>query len=134
MRVKFRGKTFNITNQSDKSNEFYAEWNYYIIEIFKNSKDDFYCNKERYKDCKYYVVVTSPLGGCIVDGSEHPTQSKCLQEAFDNIDLDLTEKEKMLTEKNQLITEYGEEMKEEIDEIEYWFGWLLKERMRWYDK
>lgn len=33
MRVKFREKFLNIENQSDKINEFYAEWNYFVIEI-----------------------------------------------------------------------------------------------------
>ena len=119
MRVKFRNKTLNISNQSDKKNEFYAEWNYYCIEIFQNDKN-LYSDKEYWKEHKYYVYVISPLGSCIVDGSEYSTQSKCLQCAFDNIDLDLKELENMVSEKTQLIEEYGEEIIYDIKEAEDW--------------
>ena len=61
------------------------------------------------------------MGSCIVDGSEYPTQSKCLQCAFDNIDMDLREMENMVREKCQLI-ESGEETSEDIKEVEYWLG------------
>ena len=36
MRVKFRGKTLDVKNESKKRNEFYSKWNYYDIEIFQN--------------------------------------------------------------------------------------------------
>ena len=39
MRAKFRGNTLDIDNQTNKSNEFYGEWNFYTIEILQNSKD-----------------------------------------------------------------------------------------------
>ena len=120
MRVKFRKKTLNIENQSNKKNEFYAEWNYFIIEIFQNERS-IYIDKERWKEHRYYVCVTNPMGSCIVDGSECSTQSKCLQYAFDNIDADLMEMENIVSEKNQLIEE-GEETKEDIEEIKYWLN------------
>ena len=119
MRVKFRGKTLNISNQSDKKNEFYAEWNYYCIEIFQNDKN-LYLDKDYWKEHRYYVCVTSPLGSCIVDGNEYSTQSKCLQCAFDNIDFDLKELENMVSEKSQLIEEYGDEIIYDIKEAEDW--------------
>lgn len=72
--MKFRNKTLNIANQSKKNNEFYAEWNYYVIEIFQNDKG-FYANKERYQEYRYYVCVSNPMGCYIVDGIEYPTQS-----------------------------------------------------------
>lgn len=120
MRVKFRDKFLNIENQSDKINEFYAEWNYFVIEIFQNDKRN-YSDREKWKEHKYYVCVSNPMGSCIVDGSEYPTQSKCLQCAFDNIDMDLREMENMVTEKCQLI-ESGEETNEDIKEVEYWLS------------
>lgn len=120
MRVKFREKFLNIENQSDKINEFYAEWNYFVIEIFQNDKRN-YSDREKWKEHKYYVCVSNPMGSCIVDGSEYPTQSKCLQCAFDNIDMDLREMENMVTEKCQLI-ESGEETNEDIKEVEYWLS------------
>ncbi len=120
MRVKFRGNTLNIENQSNKINEFYAEWNYFIIEIFENDKRN-YVDREKWKQRRYYVCVSNPMGSCIVDGSEYPTQSKCLQCAFDNIDMDLREMENMVREKCQLI-ESGEETSEDIKEVEYWLG------------
>ena len=120
MRVKFREKFLNIENQADKINEFYAEWNYFVIEIFQNDKRN-YADRERWKEHKYYVCVSNPMGSCIVDGSEYPTQSKCLQCAFDNIDMDLREMENMVNEKCQLI-ESGEETNEDIKEVEYWIS------------
>lgn len=122
MRAKFRGKTLNINNLSAKSNEFYTEWNYYTIEIFKTNKNDYYCHKEYYKENKFYVMVTTPWGGLIVDGSTAPTQSKCLQIAFDNIDCDIIDKECMVANKAAMIDEYGKEIENDIDEIEYWLN------------
>lgn len=120
MRVKFREKTLNIENLSNKNNEFYSEWNHFVIEIFENDKRD-YVDRERWKEHRYYVCVSNPMGSCIVDGSEYPTQSKCLQCAFDNIDMDLREMENMVSEKCQLI-ESGEETNEDIKEVEYWLS------------
>lgn len=120
MRVKFREKFLNIENQSDKINEFYAEWNYFVIEIFQNDKRN-YSDREKWKEHRYYVCVSNPMGSCIVDGSEYPTQSKCLQCAFDNIDMDLREMENMVTEKCQLI-ESGEVTNDDIKEVEYWLS------------
>lgn len=117
MRVKFREKTLNIENQLNKNNEFYTEWNYFIIEIFQNDRS-MYVDKDRWKEHRYYVCVTNPMGCCIVDGSEYSTQSKCLQCAFDNIDADLIEMENIVSEKKQLIKD-GEETKEDIEEVEY---------------
>lgn len=123
MRVKFREKILNIVNQSNKNNEFYAEWNYFIIEIFQNDKRN-YIDKERWKQHRFYVCVSNPMGSCIVDGSEYPTQSKCLQCAFDNIDMDLSEMENIVSEKCQLI-ESGEETNEDIKELEYWLSEMM---------
>ena len=120
MRVKFREKFLNIENQSNKRNEFYAEWNYFIIEIFENDKRN-YSDGERWKEHRYYVCVSNPMGSCIVDGLEYSTQVKCLQCAFDNIDIDLREMENMVSEKTQLIND-GEETKEDIEEAEYWIN------------
>lgn len=120
MKAKFRNKTLDIKNMSKRKNEFYAEWNYYTIEIFKNDYHLSFIRKEYQKEYKYYVCVTNPMGSCIVDGSEFSTQSKCLQCAFDNIDLDLQELENMVSEKNQLIQEQGEEIRDNIEEAEYW--------------
>lgn len=120
MKVKFRNKTLNIENISKKRNEFYAQWNYYSVEIFQNEYYPNFISKEYWKEHRYYVCVTNPMGSCIVDGSEFPTQSKCLQHAFDNIDLDLQELENLVSEKGQLIQEQGTEILEDIEEVEYW--------------
>ena len=120
MRVKFRKRTLNIENQSNKSNEFYAEWNYYIIEVFQNDRN-MYVDKDIWKEHRYYVCVTNPMGSCIEDGSEYSTRSKCLQSAFDSIDANLIEMENLVSEKNQLIMD-GEETKEDIAEVEYWLS------------
>lgn len=77
-------------------------------------------SREYWKEHKYYVCVTNPMGSCIVDGYESPTQSKCLQCAFDNINYDLHELENMVSEKSQLLQDYGNKFREDIEEIEYW--------------
>lgn len=118
--VRFRGKTLDIKNLLKKKNEFYTEWNYYTIEIFQNECYPNCISRERWKEYKYYVCVTNPMGSCIVDGPEFPTQSKCLQCAFDNIDLDLHELENMVSEKNQLFQDYEDEFRKNIQEAESW--------------
>lgn len=120
MKVKFRKKILDIENVSKKKNEFYAEWNYYSIEIFQNEYLPNFMSKEYWKKHKYYVYVTNPMGSCIVDGNEFSTQSKCLQCAFDNIDLDLKELKSMVSEKEQLIQEEGNDILQDIQEAEYW--------------
>lgn len=116
MRVKFRGKTLNIEDKSKKRNEFYSNWNNYDIEIFQNEYPKIGDHGEYWKAHRFYVVVSCPIGSTIVDGSEAPTQAKCLQIAFDNIDFDLKEKEDAVKNK----TRYDEA--EWIEEIEYWLG------------
>lgn len=67
------------------------------------------------------MFICNPMGSCIVDGSEYPTQSKCLQCAFDNIDMDLREMENMVSEKSQLIQD-GDGTEDNIKEVEYWLS------------
>lgn len=122
MRAKFRGKTLNITNLSTKKNEFYTQWNYFTIEIFENDKTDYRGRMQYWKEHRFYVVVQNPMGGCIVDGAEASTQSKCLQIAFNNIDSDLFDIESMVANKSNLIDEYGQEMEDEIREVEDWLN------------
>lgn len=119
MKVKFRKRTLDIKNLLKKKNGFYTEWNYYTIEIFQNEYHPNFMSREYWKEHKYYLCVSNPMGSCIVDGSEFPTQSKCLQYAFDNIDLDLHELEHMVNKKNQLIQD-GDEFLEDIEETEHW--------------
>lgn len=114
MRVKFRGKTLDIKNESKKRNEFYSKWNYYDIEIFQNKYPKVGGDREYWKAHRFYVCVSCPMGSTIVDGSEALTQTKCLQIAFDNIDFDLKEKEDTVINK----TQYDDA--EWIEEIEYW--------------
>lgn len=116
MRVKFRGKTLDIKNESNKRNEFYSKWNHYDVEIFQNAYSRVGDNGEYWKSHRFYVCVSCPMGSTIVDGSEAPTQTKCLQIAFDNIDLDLKEKENAVKNK----TQYDDA--DWIEEIEYWLG------------
>ncbi|RFZ78289.1 hypothetical protein DS742_14345 [Lacrimispora amygdalina] len=114
MRVKFRGKTLNIKNNSKKRNEFCANWNHYDIEVFENDYRNVGDHGEYWKAHRFYVCATEPMGSTIVDGSEAPTQTKCLQIAFDNIDFDLKEKEEVVNQK----TQYDDS--DWVDEIEYW--------------
>lgn len=122
MRTKFRGRTLDIINHSLETNEFYGEWNHFIIEIFENDKTDYRGRMKYWKDHRFYVVVQNPMGGCIVDGAEASTQSKCLQIAFDNIDSDLFEMESVVANKSNLIDEYGQEMEDDIREVEDWLN------------
>lgn len=118
MRVKFRGKTLDIKNESKKRNEFYSKWNHYDIEIFQNKYHSFDDHGEYWKAHRFYAVVSCPMGSTIVDGSEAPTQTECLQIAFDNIDIDLKEKEDVIKNKAQ----YDNEEINWVEEIEYWLN------------
>lgn len=115
MRVKFRGKTIDISNQSSKKNEFFSEWNYFTINILENDKMYYRGKMQYWKEHRYYVIVQNPMGSCIVDGAEASTQSKCLQIAFDNIDSDLLDMESMVTNKD------AQEM-EDVKEVEDWLS------------
>lgn len=134
MKVKFRGKTLNIKNESDKCNEFYAEWNGYSIKVIENEKSFFNYNEEHYKNNKYDLEVINPLGIYIVINYLYfKTISESLQCAFDNIDLDLKEMEEVKNKRDRLIEKYGEETVEEIAEIIEKFnnvGYLL-DRMKY---
>ena len=114
MKIKFRGKTLDIQNENIESprKRFYTTWNYFEINISKCSK-------------YYESIVTSPLGDLLVEDASYKTMKEAVQDAFNNIELDITEKGNMLTERNQLLQ--GEEMTEEdLSEIEYWYGDVVK--------
>jgi len=61
------------------------------------------------------------MGSAIVDGSEAPTQTKCLQIAFDNIDFDLKEKEDVVKKRLNMttLTGGGEEIENWLVEMSY---------------
>ena len=114
MKIKFRGKTLDVQNEDIKNpkNRFCATWNYFEINISK-------CGKY------YESIVTSPLGDLLVEDASCKTMKEAVQDAFNNIELDITEKGNMLTERNQLLQD--EEMTEDdLSEIEYWYGEVIE--------
>ena len=75
---------------------------------------------------KYYEsIVTSPLGDLLVEYASYKTMKEAVQDAFDNIELDIIEKGNMLTERNQLLQD-EEITEEDLSEIEYWYGDVVK--------
>ena len=114
MKIKFRGKTLDIQNENIESprKRFYTTWNYFEINISK-------CGKY------YESIVTSPLGDLLVRHSSYKTMKEAVQDAFDNIELDIIEKGNMLTERNQLLQD-EEITEEDLSEIEYWYGYVVK--------
>ena len=114
MKIKFRGKTLDIQNENIESprKRFYTTWNYFEINISK-------CGKY------YESIVTSPLGDLLVIHSSYKTMKEAVQDAFDNIELDIIEKGNMLTERNQLLQD-EEITEEDLSEIEYWYGYVVK--------
>ena len=114
MKIKFRGKTLDIQNEDIESprKRFYTTWNYFEINISKYGK-------------YYESIVTSPLGDLLVEDASYKTMKEAVQDAFDNIELDIIEKGNMLTERNQLLQD-EEITEEDLSEIEYWYGDVVK--------
>ena len=114
MKIKFRGKTLDIQNENIESprKRFYTTWNYFEINVSK-------CGKY------YESIVTSPLGDLLVRHSSYKTMKEAVQDAFDNIELDIIERGDILTERNQLLQD-EEITKEDLSEIEYWYGDVVK--------
>lgn len=115
MKIKFKGKTLDIKNEETENPKkcFCATWNYFEIDITRESP------------ACYESIVTSPLGEMLVGYASYKTMKEAVQDAFNNIELDITEKEAMLTERNQLLQD-GEVTVEDLSEIEYWYGAVVK--------
>ena len=115
MKIKFRGKTLDIQNEDIESprKHFYTTWNYFEVDVSK------------YNNKYYESIVTSPLGDLLVGYALYKTMKEAVQDAFDNIELDITEKGNMLTERNQLLQD-EEITEEDLSEIEYWYGDVVK--------
>ena len=114
MKIKFRGKTLDVQNEDIKNPRkcFYTTWNYFEINVSK-------CGKY------YESIVTSPLGDLLVRHSSYKTMKEAVQDAFDNIELDIIERGDILTERNQLLQD-KEITEEDLSEIEYWYGDVVK--------
>ena len=114
MKIKFRGKTLDIQNENIESprKRFYTTWNYFEINVSK-------CGKY------YESIVTSPLDDLLVEYASYKTMKEAVQDAFNNIEFDITEKGNMLTERNQLLQD-EEITEEDLSEIEYWYGDVVK--------
>ena len=115
MKIKFRGKTLDIQNENIESPRkcFYITWNYFEVDVSK------YDNK-----C-YESIVTSPLGEMLVARTLYKTMKEAVQDAFNNIELDIVERGNMLTERNQLLQD-EEITEEDLSEIEYWYGEVIE--------
>ena len=114
MKIKFRGKTLDVQNEDIKNPRkcFYTTWNYFEINVSK-------CGKY------YESIVTSPLGDLLVRHSSYKTMKEAVQDAFNNIELDIIERGDILTERNQLLQD-EEITEEDLSEIEYWYGDVVK--------
>ena len=114
MKIKFRGKTLDIQNENIESPRkcFYTTWNYFEINVSK-------CGKY------YESIVTSPLDDLLVEYASYKTMKEAVQDAFDNIELDIIERGDILTERNQLLQD-EEITEEDLSEIEYWYGDVVK--------
>lgn len=115
MKIVFKEKILDIKNEDTENPKkcFCATWNYFEINISK-------CG--RY----YESIVTSPLGDLLVEGASCKTMKEAVQDAFNNIELDIIEKGNMLTERNQLLQD-GEITEEDLSEIEYWYLEVIEE-------
>lgn len=116
MKIVFKAKALDIKNEETENPKkyFHVLWNYFEIEIIKESP------------ACYASLVTSPLGEMLVGYVSYKTMKEAVQDAFNNIELDITEKEAMLTERNQLLQD-GEVTKEDLSEIEYWYWEVIEE-------
>ncbi len=114
MKIKFKGRTLNIQNKDTDNTRknFYITWNYFNIYVSKNNKS-------------YESLVISPLGETLVDHVSYKTMTKAVQDAFNNIELDIDEKRNMLMKQEQLLQD-GDITEEGLEEIEYWYGDIIK--------
>lgn len=111
MKIKFKGKALDIKNEETENPKkyFHVLWNYFEIDI---ARESLAC---------YESLVTSPLGETLVYYKTYKTMKEAVQDAFNNIELDIIEKGNMLTERNQLLQD-EEIIEEDLSEIEYWYG------------
>jgi len=121
MKVRYKNKMVDIPNESDNIKEFVfiSNWNCYIIEITKNERHfgtSLNVSKEYYNSHKYEVSVNAPFGCLIVDGYSSSTIKKCLQEATDNISIDIYD---LMNKLDDL-----DKTQEDRDEIAYWIGMM----------
>ena len=119
MRVKLKGKTLNIENQSSSISEFYTEWNGYTIEMYpyKHEVKSVWNQKPEIKK-GYEVFVITYTGSYIVNGAEYKTKSEALQEAFDNINLDIDE---LKENYHEYVDENDTEMLEVCEMVKEWW-------------
>jgi len=75
MKIKFKGKTLDLKNESDFKRDFIANWNGYIIEV--NPYETHYRSNGSQKT-KYEGYCTNFLGSCICDGVTHNTISEAV--------------------------------------------------------
>lgn len=117
MKIKFKGNILNIQNKDTDNprKNFYITWNHFNIYI---SKD---------KDNKTYdSIVISPLGETIVENSSYKTMTEAVQDAFNNIGLNIDEKRNMVIEERSQLLQDGDITEEGLEEIEYWYGNVIK--------
>ena len=114
MKIVFKDKMLDIKNEDTENPKkcFCVIWNYFEINISK-------CGKY------YESIVTSPLGDLLVEDASYKTMKEAVQDAFDNIELDIIERGNMLTERNQLLQD-GEITEDDLSEIEYWYGEVIE--------
>jgi hypothetical protein len=74
--VIFRCKKIPVENSNANKKEFYGHWNGYTIEIYRYKK-------------QYEVSCWNGLGGCICDTVICKNITHGLQEAFNNISVDI---------------------------------------------
>ena len=86
MRIKFKGKTLNIKNESNSKKEFNANWNGYAIEV---TPYETHFSSDGKRKLKYEAYCVNPLGSWICDATTHNIISEGVQECFDNISLDI---------------------------------------------
>lgn len=86
MKVKFKGKTLDIKNESNSKKEFNTNWNGYSIEVIPY--ETYYNNKGENK-IKYEAYCVNPLGSWICDAITHNTILEGVQECFNNIAEDI---------------------------------------------
>jgi hypothetical protein len=93
-KVNLRGCKVELENKSLNDKEFYAIWNGYTIEINKNKK-------------QYETMCWNGLGCIICDGVICKNITQGLQEAFNNISVDI----------DDMIENDDEEIKYWLDQV-----------------
>lgn len=86
MRIKFKGKTIEVKNETTSRKNFNTQWNGYTIEVTPYETHYYSNGKQK---LKYEAYCINPMGAWICDTITVNTITEGVQECFNNIAIDI---------------------------------------------